>query len=289
MKFPLQMKKIILAISFTCSAVMADINTEPLQASVKIDVYVIDSKGKPVEDAKVEFISDQKTILKAKSSDEDSRPLVSVIEKKKISITDSSGKAVVSCLGSWRSTTKNNSKKLIFVSGEFHIRPPTFEYERQAFRTLLLPQSAYKDKRARKLTLKLKSTNQALATLVAAKRVNPLVLYRIGNIPIEMHKKDAYGVMLINDGWEEDPSPRYILAIAKTRTVIDTRNLDIFKTMLKRIPKGSTIFEYGSCTVPRSWGLKTEHFKAYNNTFKELGLIISEQRRITCYCKETGK
>ena len=100
-----------------------------------------------------------------------------------------------------------------------------------------------------------------------------------------MCEGDDYGVMLVNDGWEEDPSPRYILAIAKTRTLIDTKDLELFKAMLKRIPKGSTLHSYDSCMVPRSYGLKKGDFDAYETAFKDLGLKISEDARTTCYCK----
>lgn len=87
------------------------------------------------------------------------------------------------------------------------------------------------------------------------------VLYHIeGVVPVEMQAGDEYGVMLVNDGGEEDPSPRYIIAIAKTRTVVDTKDLDLFRAVLKRISEGATIFRYDSCTVPRSWGLRNEHF-----------------------------
>ena len=124
----------------------------------------------------------------------------------------------------------------------------------------------------------------ALGASARGKELEPLVFYRIGEVPVEMRKGDDYVVMLVNDGWEEDPSPRYILAIAKTRTLIDTKDLELFKAMLKRIPKGSTLFAYGSCTVPRSWGLKKSDFEAYTSAFKELGLKISDDFRTTCYC-----
>lgn len=52
---------------------------------------------------------------------------------------------------------------------------------------------------------------------VNAKEAKSLIIYRIGKVPIEMREGDAYGIMLVNDGREEDPGPRYILAIAKTR------------------------------------------------------------------------
>ncbi len=122
-----------------------------------------------------------------------------------------------------------------------------------------------------------------------AKEAKPLIIYRMGEVPIEMREGDAFGIMLVNDGSEEDPVPRYIIAVAKTRIVIDTKNFELFKAMIKPLPKGTIMFEYGSCSVPRSWGLKEEHVKAYYTMFKELGLVISEKPRTTCYCKSHKK
>lgn len=128
-----------------------------------------------------------------------------------------------------------------------------------------------------------------LITSAHAKESKPLVLYRIGDVPVEMRNSDKYGVMLVNEGGEKDPSPRYIVAIAETRTVVDTKDIELFKAIIKRIPKGTTVFEYGSCTVPRYWGLKDEHFKAYNEVFSEFGVTVSEEQRITCYCESVAK
>jgi len=137
--------------------------------------------------------------------------------------------------------------------------------------------------------LTLSSIAAILISSATAKEPKPLIFYRIGDVPVEMREGDKYGVMLVNDGWEEDPSPRYIIAIAATRTVVDTKDIELFKAIVKRIPKGSTVFEYGSCTVPRSWGLKEEHFNAYNEVFTELGLTVSEEPRTTCYCESVAK
>ena len=128
-----------------------------------------------------------------------------------------------------------------------------------------------------------------LTSWATAKEPMPLIVYRIGDVPVEMREGDEYGVMLVNDGWEEDPSPRYVVAIAKTRTVVDTKDLELFKSIVKRIPKGSTIFEYGSCTVPRSWGLTEDHFNTYYKVFIELGLTLSDEPRTTCYCDSLKK
>lgn len=118
----------------------------------------------------------------------------------------------------------------------------------------------------------------------------PLVLYWIGTVPVEMRDGDEYGVMLVNDGGgEENPTPRYIFAVATSRTVVETNDLDLFRTLVGRVPKGTTIFSYGSCSMPRSWGLKEEHFEAFDNVFKDLGLILSGDQRITCYCDSVAK
>lgn len=115
------------------------------------------------------------------------------------------------------------------------------------------------------------------------------MFFRVGEVPVELHEGDKYAVMLVNDGGEDSPSPRYILALAESRTVLDTKDLNLFKSVLSKIPKGTTIFEYDSCTVPRSWGLKAAQFDAYTAIFKDLGLKVSEDRRITCYCESVAK
>lgn len=129
----------------------------------------------------------------------------------------------------------------------------------------------------------------SLGGFVFAKDQKAVVLFRIGEVPVELRKGDKFAVMLVNDGGEDDPSPRYILALAESRTVVDTKDLSLFKAVLSKIPKGSTIFEYDSCSVPRSWGLKEAQVEAYTALFKDLGLKISEDPRITCYCESVGR
>lgn len=119
---------------------------------------------------------------------------------------------------------------------------------------------------------------------VAADPSEPLVIYWIGRVPVELAGGDPVAVMLINAGSEEKPIPRYIVALAKGRTVVDTRELDLFRSVLERIPTGTEVFRYDSCTVPRSWGLLEEHFAAYEAVFKELDIKLSAETRITCYC-----
>ncbi len=97
----------------------------------------------------------------------------------------------------------------------------------------------------------------SLSGPVFAKDLKAVVLFRIGAVPVELREGDKFAVMLVNDGGEDDPSPRYILALAESRTVLDTKDLNLFKSILSKIPKGTTIFEYDSCTVPNGTGLST--------------------------------
>jgi len=113
-----------------------------------------------------------------------------------------------------------------------------------------------------------------------------LVLYWVDRVPIEMEGTDEYGIMLVNNGGEENPTPRYILGIAATKTLVDTQDLEIFKLALSKVPRGSTVYWYGTCTVPRYWGLSEEQIGGFRRTIKEAGLILSEEDRVTCYCEQ---
>ena len=129
----------------------------------------------------------------------------------------------------------------------------------------------------------------SLSATVFAKNQKAVVLFRIGEVPLELREGDKYAVMLVNDGDENAPSPRFILALAESRTVLDTKDINLFKSVLSKIPKGNTIYEYDSCTVRRSYGLTAAQIGAYTAIFKELGLKVSEEPRITCYCESLGR
>lgn len=111
----------------------------------------------------------------------------------------------------------------------------------------------------------------------------PLLLYRSGNLRVEMRAKDEYAVMLVNDGGEFKASPRYILAIEKSRTVLDTKDYELFKLALSSLPEGTKVYEYGSAGVPRSWGLKKRNFNEWKMAFLKNRIIISEDKRVTSY------
>jgi hypothetical protein len=114
----------------------------------------------------------------------------------------------------------------------------------------------------------------------------PMILYRIvDKVPVKLRKEDRYGVMLINDGDRENPSPRYILAIAASRTLVDTKDLQTFEDALAKIPKGAVIHTYDSCSCPRSFGLNATQWARYEALFIKHGLKRAAEERITCYCR----
>lgn len=117
----------------------------------------------------------------------------------------------------------------------------------------------------------------------------PLALFTI--MPgADVVLQDEYGVMLVNDGNENKPVPRYILAIRKSCTLVDTRDIEVFRAALGKVPKGTKMNQYDSCTVPRSWGLSDAEIKAFERAITRTGLSVSnEDRRITCYCDAIKK
>ena len=115
-------------------------------------------------------------------------------------------------------------------------------------------------------------------------RPPPLKLYSIIE-GVDVLLKDEVGAMLINDGTQEHPIPRYIVAINGSRTVVDTRDLEIFRQALHSLPHKAEAFFYDSCTMPRSYGLTGPQEKEFNRSFELAGIALRKDiRRITCYC-----
>lgn len=102
----------------------------------------------------------------------------------------------------------------------------------------------------------------------------------------EVRLQDDYGAMLINTGSPDKPIPRYILAIRGSRTLVDTRSIEMFRVGLSQIKKGSQVFIYDSCSVPRWAGLSDKQKNDFSDAIKEAGLIVPENQpeRFTCYC-----
>ena len=127
----------------------------------------------------------------------------------------------------------------------------------------------------------------AMLLVVAVVRAEdaPLKLFTI--VPgADVILEDDYGIMLINDGNERQPSPRYILGIRASRTVLDTRDLRVFRAALGTLPKGTRLIPYDSCTVSRSHGLSASNHSEFTKAVNDAALIVDEEaRRITCYCE----
>jgi len=114
---------------------------------------------------------------------------------------------------------------------------------------------------------------------------DPIVLYRMGGDEYALSDGDEVGVTLINDDWDKSSSPRYIIAIRKSRSVIDTKDLNLFKSILKTLRNDVVVYEYGTCLVPQWYGINEKDMKAYHDAFKEVGVKVAETPRMWCYCK----
>lgn len=134
----------------------------------------------------------------------------------------------------------------------------------------------------------------ALGAVLAAATVScrePLKLYTLpGGVDVVLVGDDECGAMLVNDGTEEAATPRYILAIRSTQTLIDTRDLAVFRAALRTLPASTQVFKYDSCTVPRSFGLSESQVGAFRESFQRAHLRFRDDApRITCYCERLEK
>ena len=96
--------------------------------------------------------------------------------------------------------------------------------------------------------------------------------------------KDEYGVVLANDGGEEAPSPRYILAQQATKEITNTTDFAVFAAALENVPIGATVGRYDTCSMPRAWGLPDSVIKQFEAALKLRNLVVVTDNRGVCYC-----
>ena len=96
--------------------------------------------------------------------------------------------------------------------------------------------------------------------------------------------KDEYGVVLANEGGEEAPSPRYILARQSTKEITNTTDFAEFVAALAKVPRGSTVGRYETCSVPREWGLPDAIIVQFEAALKDRNLVVVTDDRSVCYC-----
>lgn len=109
-----------------------------------------------------------------------------------------------------------------------------------------------------------------------------------GRFPVPIFLEGAYGVMLVNDGDEQIPKPRYVFANSKTRELLSTTDLAEFRKALNRLPSATKVDQYDSCSVSMSYGLSAETIEAFEKTLRQSGVSTSTSTRVTCYCESVG-
>lgn len=103
------------------------------------------------------------------------------------------------------------------------------------------------------------------------------------NEPFILHK-DKYGVVLYNDGSEDHPVARYILAFQSTREIVHTSDFTTFRQALTRVPRGSIVGSYDTCSISRAYGLPSSVVSQFEKALSEAGVKVEEDGRIVCYC-----
>jgi hypothetical protein len=100
--------------------------------------------------------------------------------------------------------------------------------------------------------------------------------------------RDDYGVILYNEGSEDKPDPRYLLASQEARSVLITANFDQFRRELELIPEGTVIGRYDTCSVPRCYGLPEPVIIEFDDALAKAGLRVETGERSVCYCPNHG-
>jgi hypothetical protein len=105
--------------------------------------------------------------------------------------------------------------------------------------------------------------------------------------PFILHQDD-FGVVLYNDGSEDSPVARYIIAFQSTREIVHTGDFAAFKHALSRVPKGSVVGRYDTCSVHRAYGLPSSVVMQFEQSLTDAGLRVEEDARVVCYCPNRG-
>ncbi|WP_050027213.1 hypothetical protein [Verrucomicrobium sp. BvORR034] len=96
--------------------------------------------------------------------------------------------------------------------------------------------------------------------------------------------RDPYEVLLMNDGTEEAPKARYVVAERATRRITDTYDYAEYLREIQRIPPGSVVGWFDTCSVPRAYGLPDAVKLACESALSAAGLQVETDGRGVCYC-----
>lgn len=92
------------------------------------------------------------------------------------------------------------------------------------------------------------------------------------------------GVLLLNEGNESAPVPRYILAVQATGKILDTMSFEIFQQELTALPTGGTIGRYETCSMPRCYGLTEVQMHDFLQAIQRGGGTAKPVEHTVCYC-----
>ncbi len=120
-----------------------------------------------------------------------------------------------------------------------------------------------------------------------------IVLHAVKIVHAEAYRalilEDDYGFVVINDGTEAAPRPRYILGSQREGTVIHYTDRKKFLQAVGGIPTGATLREYTTCLAPLRWGLTLEQRvdRDVPAIAKERGLKFTAAPKTHCTCESS--
>ncbi|BCU77292.1 hypothetical protein [Luteolibacter sp. LG18] len=96
------------------------------------------------------------------------------------------------------------------------------------------------------------------------------------------------GVVLANAGNETHPRPRFIFARQSTREIVDTEDPAVFRAVLAKVPAGTAVLRYETCSVPRCFGLSEGQVGDFTQAITDAGLALESEVETVCYCPDHG-
>lgn len=104
--------------------------------------------------------------------------------------------------------------------------------------------------------------------------------------------KNDYGILIIDHEYDYIEETYYILFYKNEKKLFKTSNLDILKKQLEKLPKGTILDWYDTCTFSRHMNLTDKKELAFKNMCASLNIQLIEprwdenQNNIVCFCNK---
>ena len=106
-----------------------------------------------------------------------------------------------------------------------------------------------------------------------------------------------YGILITDHEYDNIDVTYYELFYKKEKYIYQTSNINLLKKKLSKLPKGSTLDWYDTCTMSQYFGLSKEKEQAFIRLCENLNIKLSlpfepeggGNRNVICTCKKMQK